>query len=135
MDTLAVLTLRLAEGLGIYLLAAGLGIVIAPARWEAIVADLQQSPALVYVAGVLAFAIGAAIFGIHHSLHDPLAIIVTICAFAIAIEGLVLIVRPETALALGRALAGSARLWSIAAAVAGLLLFLAGYLGRADTTY
>ena len=132
MNTLTVLTLRLAEGLGLYLLAAGIGILLDPARWRDIVDGLERSPALTHVTGVLAFAIGAGIFGVHHFLHDPLADIVTFAAFAIAIEGLILLIRPGPLLAIGRALQGSARLWSAAAAVVGLLLFLAGYCGRAD---
>lgn len=130
--TVTVLTLRLAEAIGLYCFAAGIGILIGPDRWRAIVEDMERLPALAYVSGAAAFAIGAAILIPHHILADPLAAIVTIIAVLILIEGLALLAVPQAFLALARPFLAAPRLWGIAAIVIGALLFLAGLTGRAD---
>jgi hypothetical protein len=130
--TLTVLTLRLAEAIGLYWIAAGIGLLIQPQKLRAIVDDFEHSPGLVYVAGIAAFAIGTAILIPHHVLYDPPSVIVTILAALLALEGLVLIAFPDTVLAFARLFVASARLWAVIAIVLGLLLLLAGFTGRAD---
>jgi hypothetical protein len=130
--TLTVLTLRLAEAIGLYWLAAGIGLLIMPQKLRAIVDDFDRSPGLVYAVGVAAFAIGTAILIPHHVLADPLSVIVTVLAALLAIEGLVLIAAPQILLGFARSFITSARLWALVAIVLGLLLFLAGLTGRAD---
>lgn len=130
--TLTALTLRLAEAIGLYWLAAGIGFFVQPQKLRAIVDDFEHSPGLVYVVGIAVFAIGAAILIPHHVLYDPLSVIVTVFAALLALEGLVLIAFPDTLLAFARPFVTSARLWAVIAIVLGLLLLLAGFTGRAD---
>jgi uncharacterized protein YjeT (DUF2065 family) len=130
--TLTVLTLQLAQALGLYAMAAGIGILTAPDRFRAVIGEMEASPGLTYAFGVAAFAIGTAILIPHHLLADPLAAIVTVIAALAAIEGLVLLAAPQMLIAIGRPLVIHARLWGIVALVIGLLLFLAGFTGRAD---
>lgn len=130
--TLTVLTLQLAEAIGLYWLAAGVGLLVAPGRLGAIVGDFERSPGLVTAIGIAAFAIGTAILIPHHVLYDPLSVIVTVIAALLAVEGLVLIAFPQALLAFARLFVSGARLWAIVSIVVGLLLFLAGFTGRAD---
>jgi len=130
--TLTVLTLRLAEAIGLYWFAAGVGLFLAPQKLAAIVSDFERSPGLVYAVGIAAFAVGTAILIPHHLLHDPLSMIVTVLAALVALEGLVLIAFPESLLSFARLFVTGARFWAIVAIVLGLLLFLAGLTGRAD---
>jgi hypothetical protein len=132
MDTISVLTLRLAQAIGIYLAAVGIGGLIRRDRWPGIIAEFERSPALTFVTGGVVFAIGAAMFGVHHTLHDPLAAIVTVFAAAILIKGLLLVAIPDALFGLARPLAGFIRIWPIIALVIGVVLFLLGYTGRAD---
>ena len=132
MHVLSVLTLKLAEAIGLYWFAAGVGLFVAPARLGAMVADFDRSPALVYIAGLAAFWIGAGILIAHHVTADPLAAIITIIALAVAIEGLVLLAFPAALLVLARPFVAKARLWGIVAIVLGAVLFLTGLTGRAD---
>jgi hypothetical protein len=131
MDTISVLTLRLAQAIGVYLAAVGIGGLIRRGRWQAIIAEFDRSPALTFVTGSVTFAIGAAIFGVHHTLQDPLAALVTIFAAAILIKGLLLVAIPDALFGLVRPLAGLIRIWPIIALIVGVVLFLLGYLGRA----
>jgi hypothetical protein len=134
MDTVTVLTLRLAEAIGVYFAAVGICGLIRRDRWSTIIAEFERSPALTFVTGGVAFAIGAAMFGVHHTLHDPLAAIVTVFFAAILIKGLLLVAIPDALFGLVRPLAGFIRIWPIIALVIGVVLFLLGYTGRASET-
>ena len=131
MDTVSVLTLRLAQAIGIYLAVVGIGGVIRRERWQAIIAEFERAPALTFVTGSVTFAIGAAIFGVHHTLQDPLAAIVTVFAAAILIKGLLLVAIPDALFGLVRPLAGFIRVWPMIALIVGVILFALGYTGRA----
>lgn len=128
-----VLTLHLAKAIGVYAIAAGLGGVLAPRRWMEIVDGLRRDQALIYVTGVLCFAIGTAILLVHNVWTDPLAIVITLLGWVVAIEGLLLLVLPEPLLrfASGLVLPGPTRVFSVIALVFGVALVIAGLLGRA----
>jgi uncharacterized protein YjeT (DUF2065 family) len=130
--TLTVLTLDLATAIGLYWIAAGIGLFAAPERMRAMVEDLDRSPGLVYAIGLGVFAIGTAILIPHHVLYDPLSVIVTVLAAVVALEGLVLIAAPGLLIGLARPFLAHARLWAIVSLVLGVLMLLAGLTGRAD---
>lgn len=131
MDTSIVLTLHLATAIGLYAMAACLGILFAPERMNALMTDMERSPGMIYAFGVIAFAIGATIVMVHDIWTDPLAIIVTLIGWWVSIEGLLLLALPDVMLAIARIFQSSMRLWCGIGLVLGLLLFLAGQFGRA----
>lgn len=130
--TLTVLTLDLAIAIGLYWIAAGIGLLAAPQRMRAMVEDIDRSPGLVYAIGLGVFAIGVAILIPHHVLYDPLSVIVTVLAALFALEGLVLIAAPQLLIGLARPFLAHARLCAIVSLVLGVLMLLAGLTGRAD---
>jgi uncharacterized protein YjeT (DUF2065 family) len=130
--TLTVLTLDLATAIGLYWIAAGIGLLIDPARMRAMVDDLVRVPGLTYGIGLGVFAIGTAILIPHHVLYDPLSMIVTILAAVLALEGLVLIAAPQALVRIAQPFLAHARLWAILSLILGVLMLLAGLTGRAD---
>jgi uncharacterized protein YjeT (DUF2065 family) len=130
--TLTVLTLQLAKAIGLYWLAAGIGLLVAPQRLGAMVEDIERSPGLTCAIGLGVFAIGVAILIPHHVLYDPLSVIVTLLALVFAIEGLVLLAFPQILFGLARPFVASARLWAIVSIVLGAVMLIAGLTGRAD---
>ena len=130
--TLTTLTLRLAEAIGLYLIAAGISGLRLPNRWREIVADIDRSAGIADLFGLASFAVGIAILIPHHILYDPLSIIVTLIAALSVVEGLLLLAFPDVVMPAAHAFARATRLWAIVALVAGALLFLAGLTGRAD---
>jgi len=130
MTTLSMLTLQLAEALGLYLILIGLSGLAAPQRWRAVMDGLAESPGLQMTMGVGVFAIGVAIAIAHSRLSDPLAIIVTVIGWLALLEGALLIVTPRPLLRIGRWSLGFTRIWAIAALVLGVLLALAGLTGK-----
>ena len=130
--TLTVLTLQLAKAIGLYWLAAGIGLLVAPQRLGAMVEDIERSPGLTWSIGLGTFAIGVAILIPHHVLYDPLSVIVTLLALVFAIDGLVLLAFPQILFGLARPFVASARPWAIVSIVLGAAMLIAGLTGRAD---
>jgi uncharacterized protein YjeT (DUF2065 family) len=130
-DTISVLTLRLAEAIGLYMIVVGIGGLVAPQRWRAMMDDLDRSPGLVMALGFAVFAVGAALVLIHSIWTDPLAIIVSLVGYAALIEGALLLAVPGPLLKVGFWSLPFTRVWAIVSIVLGILLFLAGLMGRA----
>jgi uncharacterized protein YjeT (DUF2065 family) len=129
--TLSPLTLKLAEAIGLYLIALGLGLALSPARWRGLIEEIEQSAAMTLVMGVVAFWLGIALLLAHRDTSNPLALVVTAFALLAAFKGLLILAVPAF-VKLYRPILANPRLWGIVALVAGALLFLAGFTGRAD---
>jgi len=134
MDTISVLTLRLSEAIGIYMIVVGIGGFLAPSRWRAVMEDLERSPGLVMALGFPVFAAGAALVLIHSIWTDPLAVIVSLIGYVALIEGALLLAVPDPLIKIGRWSVQFTRAWAIVSIVLGILLFLAGLIGRATVT-
>ncbi len=131
MDTISVLTLRLAEAIGLYLILIGIGALAGPDRWRTIMGDLDRSPGLVIAIGFPVFAVGATFVIAHSIWTDPLAIIISAIGYVALVEGALLLAVPAPLLAAGRAATRFTRIWAILSLILGCLLFLAGLTGRA----
>ena len=131
MDSISVLTLRLAEAIGLYMIVIGIGGLVAPQRWRQMMDDLERSPGLVMALAFPVFAVGAALVLIHSIWRDPLSIVVAAIGYVALIEGALLLAIPDPLLKIGRWSLNSTRAWAIASIVLGILLFLAGLTGRA----
>ena len=131
MDTISVLTLRLSEAIGLYMIVVGIGGLTAPQRWRAMMEDLERSPGLVMALGFPVFAVGAALILIHSIWTDPLAVIVSLIGYVALVEGALLLAVPGPLIRIGRWSVQFTRAWAIVSIVLGILLFLAGLTGRA----
>jgi hypothetical protein len=131
MDMISVLTLRLSEAIGLYMIVVGISGVVAPSRWRAVMEDLERSPGLVMALGFPVFAAGAALVLIHSVWTDPLAVIVSLIGYVALIEGALLLAVPDPLIKVGRWSAQFTRVWAMVSIVLGILLFLAGLMGRA----
>ena len=131
MDTISILTLRLSEVIGLYMIVVGIGGLIAPSRWRAMMDDLERSPGLVMALGFPVFATGATLVLIHSIWTDPLAVIVSLIGYVALIEGALLLAIPAPLIRIGRWSVNFTRAWAALSIVLGILLFLAGLTGRA----
>ncbi|BBD99162.1 DUF2065 domain-containing protein [Sphingobium amiense] len=131
MDTISLLTLRLAEAMGLYMILIGIGGLASPARWKAVMDDLNGSPALVLTLGFAVFAVGVTLVMIHSIWTDSLAIIVSLIGYVALIEGALLIAVPGPLIRVGHGSISFTRAWAVFSLVLGILLFLAGLTGRA----
>ncbi|WP_022683367.1 DUF2065 family protein [Sphingobium bisphenolivorans] len=131
MTSISLLTLRLAEAIGLYMIVVGIGGLVAQHRWRAMMDDLDRSPGLVMTLGFAVFAVGAALVLIHSIWTDPLAVIVSLIAYAALIEGALLLAVPAPLIRIGNWSLKFTRAWAVVSILLGILLFLAGLTGRA----
>ena len=130
METASPLTLHLLGAIGLYMVAIGAGALAAPDRWARMVGEMAESAALTTLMGLVTFAIGVALLGVHHERDDPLQIVVTAVGAIAALEGLLILAVPRVMLAIGKSFLARSRLWAIFAAALGLLFILVGLIGR-----
>ena len=130
METASPLTLHLMEAIGLYMLAIAIGALFEPERWAKLGAEMTESPGLGIVMGLVTFAIGGALLGVHHGLGDPLQILVTAIAALGALEGLLILAAPRVMIAIGAPFFARPRGWAIFMASLGLVFILVGLLGR-----
>ena len=126
MHTATPLTLHLLGAIGLYMVAIGAGAILAPERWQKLAAEMESSPGLTIVMGLLAFAIGVALLGVHHGLADPPQIVVTAIGAIAALEGLLILAVPRAMSAFGAPFLARPRAWAIATVALGLAFILAG---------
>jgi hypothetical protein len=134
MTTAIPLTLHLLVLMGLYEFAAGAAGFTGSISWKAIIDEFERSPALTFVTGFAAFAVGAAIDLGHHHWTDLPAVIVSAIGWIAIIEGVMLMVCPKPLLRFSRGIVRNQKLISILAAGIGLVLIVAGLTGRADPT-
>jgi len=81
----------IAAMIGLYMLAGGAGMLTDRDVWSRVIREFAGSPALGYLAGILAFAIGAAIVAAHNRWDTPLEIFVSIIGWAGLVEGVLML--------------------------------------------
>ncbi len=131
MDTVSILTLRLAEAIGLYLILVGISGLASPQRWRDVMENLALSPGLTLITGLLTFVIGITIVMIHRAFADPLGIVVTLVGYIALVEGALLIAVPGPLLKVGYWSLRFIRAWAAVSLILGILLFTAGLAGRA----
>ena len=134
MHTATPLTLHLLGAIGLYMVAIGASALIDPGRWQSLGAELERSAGLTILMGLVTFAIGVALLGVHHGLADPLQIIVSAIGAIAALEGLLILAVPRAMIAFGAPFLARPRAWAFVAVAAGLAFILAGALVPAGPT-
>lgn len=81
----------IAAMIGLYMLAGGVGMLTDRDLWSRVIKEFAASPALGYLAGILAFAIGAAIVAAHNRWGTPLEIVVSLIGWAALVEGVLML--------------------------------------------
>ena len=85
------MTDTLALFLGLYMLAAGTGLLLDRKAFEGAIETLRGNPMLTYLAAILAFTIGAAIVTLHNDWSGPTAILISLIGWGALIEGVLML--------------------------------------------
>ena len=126
----ATLTEILARIFGLYMLAAGTGVALNSDNVSKIMEEMRQSAFAVYLGGLIAFAIGAAMVSLHNDFSGPLAIFITLIGWVALAEGVVMLAFPKAMQAFADRLfdlIGSGKVWGIAVAAFGAVLLILGF--------
>ena len=89
-ETLSV-TQILAVFIGLYMVAAGVGLLTDKNAYATVIDDLRENPTLGYVTSVLVFVLGAAIVSVHNLWTDPLAVAVSLVGWGALVEGVLML--------------------------------------------
>ena len=125
----ATLTDFLARIFGLYMLAAGTGLALNNHNLPKMLEEMRQ-PFLFYLGGLMAFAMGAVIVGVHNDVSGPLAIFITLIGWVALAEGVIMLAFPKVLLAFADRMLGlmdSGRVWGIAVAALGAVLLMIGF--------
>lgn len=134
-ETFSVLTITLTRAFAIYIIATSFAGLTDPKRWAGMVADMQASPGLTHILGLVTFVIGLALVVLHSLWTDTLAILVSLIAWAALVEGAILLAAPVALLKLAAALVEPprrARAFALIGLVAGAFLLGLGLVARAN---
>lgn len=85
----------LARVIGLYFLAAGIGLFFNPRVYQAVITDMRDTPMFRFLAGLIAFAVGVAILSIHEVWSGWPAGFITLIAWISVIKGLVVLAMPR----------------------------------------
>jgi uncharacterized membrane protein len=115
--------------IGVYMVAAGIGLVTDRDAYATLIDDLRENTALGYVTGAFVFVLGAAMVAVHNLWTGPLAVVVSVFSWGALIEGVLMLAVRRQFLGLVNVVpfTGATTLrFGIAAIVLGLVLLYAG---------
>lgn len=122
------LTGWLIMAIGLYCMAAGFGMAMATDRFRQMFEEMERSPALNFLAGLLVFSIGVTILLVHPSSTRWPDILVAIMGWGAAIEGLIFLAAPQVMWTIARPFMKSGmRLWGYIALALGIALVIIGW--------
>jgi hypothetical protein len=81
----------LAVFIGLYMVAAGIGLLTGRGSYATVIDDLRDNTALGYVTSVFVFVLGAVMVAVHNLWTDPLAIVVSLVGWGALIEGVLML--------------------------------------------
>lgn len=123
-------TQLLAAFVGLYLIAAGIGLLREQDSYSKMMNELKDNTALGFVTGAFVLALGAAMVAVHNLWTGPLATIVSVIAWWTLIKGFCLLATRNKFLALANAVSlKSSALLGTVVIVLGAALLAAGLVG------
>ena len=85
------LTEFLALALGLYMIAAGVGLLSESENYNQIIGEFKDNAALGYMAGIMAFALGVVIIRLHNDWSSVVAGFVSLIGWAALVEGILML--------------------------------------------
>lgn len=76
---------------GLYLLAAGIGLLLDGDEYQAMLDEFYENPALGYIGAILVFVLGAVVVRLHNDWSSFTAGLVSLVGWAMLIEGVLLL--------------------------------------------
>jgi hypothetical protein len=123
-------TQLLAVFVGLYLVAAGIGLLSERDSYSKMLAEFQDNTALGFITGAFVLALGAAMVAIHNLWTSPLAILVSVIAWWTLLKGVFLLAIRQRFLALANVVSfKNSVLFGAVVITFGAALLMAGLVG------
>ena len=127
-------SLFLARLMGPTFVVIALGILINLGMYESMIAEALHTGVLFYLSGLLSLLAGLAIINLHNTWCADWRVIVTVLGWLMTIGGVIRIVAPQVAIAVGSTIYSGRAATIVAALIVGMLgafLSFKGYMGHA----
>jgi hypothetical protein len=127
-------SLFLARLMGPTFVAIALGMLINLGMYESMIAEALHSGILFYLSGLLSLLAGLAIVNLHNTWCADWRVVVTVLGWLMTIGGIIRIVVPQVAIAIGSTIYGGRAPTIVVAVIVGILgafLSFKGYVRRA----
>ena len=127
-------SLFLARLMGPTFAAVALGMLINLSMYESMIAEALHTGMLFYLSGLLSLLAGLAIINLHNTWCADWRVIVTVLGWLMTIGGVIRIVAPQVAIAVGSTIYSGRAATIVAALIVGMLgafLSFKGYMGHA----
>ena len=85
------ITQLFATFIGLYMVAAGIGLLVDRNDYDTLIVDLRENIALGFITGIVVFVLGATIITFHNIWTDPLSIVISVFGWGALFEGLVIL--------------------------------------------
>ncbi len=85
----------LARIFGLYLIAAGMGLLFSRSLFPRMLDELRGGVTLAYLSGILAFAIGAVTLSLHNDWSGPASVVISLIGWLALGEGILLLAVPR----------------------------------------
>lgn len=117
--------------LGLYFVAAGIGVMTNMAAIQKIVDEVRDNALTRFIAGILAFSFGVVVLTLHNDWSNWQAGFVTFFGWAALIKGLLIIALPLPVTSMMAAMTGAGimRVWGLLVILAGALMLWLGFGG------
>ena len=127
-------SLFLAKLIGPTFVAIALGMLINLGLYESMIAEALHSGILFYLSGLLSLLAGLAIVNLHNTWCADWRVIITVLGWLMTVGGIIRIVVPQVAIAIGSTIYGGRAPTIVVAVIVGILgafLSFKGYVRRA----
>lgn len=118
--------------LGLYFVAAGIGVSLQMDRLGGLVGEIRDNFLLRFIAGLMAFAFGVVILATHDGSAGGFALIITVIGWGGLLKGLFLLAAPGASLAVYDGMVGNRmlmRIWALLIPLIGLVMLWLGFAG------
>ncbi len=110
---------------GPLLVVIGIGVLLNPSNYLAMIAEAAHSPTLIYISGLLTLPLGLAILNLHRAWTADWRVVITVLGWLLLIGGVIRIVLPQFTATLAISLYSTSTALAVFAVI---MLVLGGFL-------
>lgn len=125
----------LGRAMGLYFIAAGIGLLFSPSVYERVMEEVRESATFRFLAGVMAFAFGAVVLGVHNDWSGWPANFITLLGWVSLIKGLAILAIPKPFTVAASALFSSRAMLRVSALIVMALGVLMMWVGGATDSF
>jgi hypothetical protein len=123
------MTIVLAKALGIIFVVMGISIISNKKSISGVLADLEEDPGFLWIAGLMALLIGAFMVAVHNTWGSGFQTVISLIGWLSIIKGTVMLVIPDASMSIYKKVAGNMALTlsGYAVLIIGLVLLYEGF--------